>query len=184
MEPLAGVGESAYGVQLDVASMQPSPASLFGHGSQQSTPRSHGDDSPRAALRPHSSGPPRISYAPTRAMTVRAAQGRLSAIRLFLWKSILYGAFVWARRALNSRKWRFPARAVAGAARRRPLTVQPTRRICALCVWARVLRCVQSACAASPCVLVCRSLVCRASLCAAMGHRERRRSLRGAAARC
>jgi hypothetical protein len=24
----------------------------------------------------------------------------------------LYGAFVWARRALNSRKWRFPARAV------------------------------------------------------------------------
>jgi hypothetical protein len=29
-----------------------------------------------------------------------------------LWKSILYGAFVWARRALNSPKWRFPARAV------------------------------------------------------------------------
>ena len=30
----------------------------------------------------------------------------------FLCKSILYGAFVWARRALNGRKCRFPARAV------------------------------------------------------------------------
>ena len=38
--------------------------------------------------------------------------GRLSALRVFLWKSILYGAFVWARRALNRRKRRFPARAV------------------------------------------------------------------------
>ena len=37
--------------------------------------------------------------------------GRLSAISVFLCKSILYGAFVWARRALNSRKRRFPARA-------------------------------------------------------------------------
>jgi hypothetical protein len=27
-------------------------------------------------------------------------------------KSILYGSFVWARRALNRPKWRFPARAV------------------------------------------------------------------------
>ena len=43
--------------------------------------------------------------------TVRAAQGRLSAICVFLWKSILYGAFVWACRALNSPKRRFPARA-------------------------------------------------------------------------
>ena len=32
-------------------------------------------------------------------------------LSVFLWKSILYGAFVWARRALNDRKRRFPARA-------------------------------------------------------------------------
>ena len=44
--------------------------------------------------------------------SVRAVPGRLSAIRVFLCKSVLYGAFVWARRALNSRKRRFPARAV------------------------------------------------------------------------
>ena len=36
----------------------------------------------------------------------------LSAISVFLWKSVLYGAFVWARRALIGLKWRFPARAV------------------------------------------------------------------------
>ena len=44
--------------------------------------------------------------------TVRAARGRLSALRVFLCKSVFYGAFVWARRALNSQKRRFPARAV------------------------------------------------------------------------
>jgi hypothetical protein len=44
-------------------------------------------------------------------VTVRAAQGRLSALSVFLWKSILYGAFVWARRALKDQKRRFPARA-------------------------------------------------------------------------
>jgi ABC-type cobalamin/Fe3+-siderophores transport system ATPase subunit len=38
--------------------------------------------------------------------------GRLSAIRIFLCKSVLYGAFVWARRALKHQKRRFPARAV------------------------------------------------------------------------
>ena len=43
---------------------------------------------------------------------VRAVPGRLSALSVFLLKSVLYGAFVWARRALNSRKRRFPARAV------------------------------------------------------------------------
>ena len=43
---------------------------------------------------------------------VRAAQGRLSALSVFLCKSVLYGAIVWARRALNSQKRRFPARAV------------------------------------------------------------------------
>jgi hypothetical protein len=39
-------------------------------------------------------------------------RGRLSAISVFLFKSVLYGAFVWARRALNRQKRRFPARAV------------------------------------------------------------------------
>jgi hypothetical protein len=39
--------------------------------------------------------------------------GRLSAPSVFLCKSVLYGVFVWARRALNSQKRRFPARAVA-----------------------------------------------------------------------
>jgi hypothetical protein len=47
------------------------------------------------------------------AASVRAVPGRLSALSVFLCKSVLYGAFVWARRALNSRKRRFPARAVA-----------------------------------------------------------------------
>jgi carboxypeptidase Taq len=36
----------------------------------------------------------------------------LSALNVFLCKSIFYGAFVWARRALNIQKRRFPARAV------------------------------------------------------------------------
>jgi hypothetical protein len=39
-------------------------------------------------------------------------RGRLSALSVFLSKSVFYGAFVWARRALNRRKRRFPARAV------------------------------------------------------------------------
>ena len=38
--------------------------------------------------------------------------GWLSALIVFLCKSVFYGAFVWARRALNSQKRRFPARAV------------------------------------------------------------------------
>jgi hypothetical protein len=40
--------------------------------------------------------------------------GRLKALSVFLCKSGLYGAFVWARKALNSQKRRFPARAAAG----------------------------------------------------------------------
>ena len=39
--------------------------------------------------------------------------GRLSALSVFLGKSVFYGVFVWARRALNSQKWRSPARVVA-----------------------------------------------------------------------
>jgi hypothetical protein len=42
---------------------------------------------------------------------VRARPGRLSALRVFHSKSVLYGAFVWARMPLNRQKWRFPARA-------------------------------------------------------------------------
>jgi hypothetical protein len=34
-------------------------------------------------------------------LTVRARPGRLSALNVFLCKSVLYGIFVWARRALN-----------------------------------------------------------------------------------
>jgi hypothetical protein len=37
---------------------------------------------------------------------------RLSALSISLCKSVLYGDFVWARRALNSQKRRFPARTV------------------------------------------------------------------------
>jgi hypothetical protein len=44
-------------------------------------------------------------------LTVRAIPRRLSSISIFLRKSVLYGAFVWEHRALNSRKRRFPARA-------------------------------------------------------------------------
>jgi hypothetical protein len=43
--------------------------------------------------------------------TVRTLPGCLSALSVFHSKSVLYGVFVWARRALNRRKRRFPARA-------------------------------------------------------------------------
>jgi hypothetical protein len=42
--------------------------------------------------------------------TVRAAHGRLSALSVFLCESVLYGAFVWARRALKSPTLWFPVR--------------------------------------------------------------------------
>ena len=45
--------------------------------------------------------------------TVRAPSGRLSALSVSHSKSVLYGGFVWARRALNSPKRRFPTRAGA-----------------------------------------------------------------------
>jgi cation diffusion facilitator family transporter len=45
------------------------------------------------------------------AHTVRAARGRLGAISVSLCKSVVYGAFVWASRALKHQKRRFPARA-------------------------------------------------------------------------
>jgi hypothetical protein len=41
------------------------------------------------------------------AASVRAAQGRLSGLSVFLCKSVLYEAFVWARGALNRPKRRF-----------------------------------------------------------------------------
>jgi hypothetical protein len=52
------------------------------------------------------------------AITVRARWGHLSALSIFLCKSVFYDAFVWARTALNSQKRRFPARAALRRARR------------------------------------------------------------------
>jgi hypothetical protein len=45
-------------------------------------------------------------------MSCPGRSGRLSALSVSLCKSVFYGAFVWARRALNSQNRRFPARAV------------------------------------------------------------------------
>jgi hypothetical protein len=49
---------------------------------------------------------------PERVNLCPGCRGRLSALSVFLCKSILYGAFVWVRRALKHQKRRFPARAV------------------------------------------------------------------------
>jgi hypothetical protein len=48
--------------------------------------------------------------------------GRLSGLIVSHSKSVLYGAFVWARRVLNNQKWRFPARAGSGTLDRGELT--------------------------------------------------------------
>ena len=57
-------------------------------------------------------------------------RGRLSALSVFVCKSVFYGAFVWARRALNGPKRRFSARAVSAIVpSQRPAGgVQPMRR--------------------------------------------------------
>ena len=47
--------------------------------------------------------------------------GLLRALNVFHRKSVLYGAFVWAHRALNDRKLRFPARAVGKVLDSEPL---------------------------------------------------------------
>ena len=47
-----------------------------------------------------------------RSTSARALPGRLRSLSAFHSESVLYGAFVWARWALNSPKRRFPARAV------------------------------------------------------------------------
>jgi uncharacterized protein YbjT (DUF2867 family) len=49
--------------------------------------------------------------APLVGVTVRDLPGRLHALRVSHSKSVSYGAFVWARRAINSQKRRFWARA-------------------------------------------------------------------------
>ena len=54
----------------------------------------------------------RSSSGPSSSSTVHAHPGWLSGVSFFLCKSIVYGAFVWVRRALNGRERRFPARAV------------------------------------------------------------------------
>jgi hypothetical protein len=82
---------------------------------------------PRAAPRGSSSRRPR-THCP-------GPPGRLSALRVFLCKSVLYGVFVWARRALNSQKRRFPAwaawsrcgRSTRRGARARPSSGWPSR---------------------------------------------------------
>ena len=51
------------------------------------------------------------SYAALEEEKARALRERLSALSVSLCKSILYGGFVWARRALTHQKRRFPARA-------------------------------------------------------------------------
>jgi hypothetical protein len=56
----------------------------------------------------------------TIALTVRAHPGRLNGFGVLRSKSVLYGAFVWARRALNHQKRRFPARAGARQLRLHP----------------------------------------------------------------
>jgi hypothetical protein len=70
-----------------------------------------------ALAAPHTRGPPppppphRQTRAGGRSRrgTVRTRLGRLSGLGALHSKSILYGAFEWARRALNSPKRRFPA---------------------------------------------------------------------------
>ena len=58
--------------------------------------------------------PQQLKYdARHRRKTVRARPGRLGALSVFHSKSSLYGGFVWACRALNGQKRRFPARAGA-----------------------------------------------------------------------
>jgi hypothetical protein len=69
--------------------------------------------------------------------TVRAALGRLSALGVFLLSKviecILYGALVSARRALNSRKRRFPARSVRRLDAARDRARRPDGRWLGLC---------------------------------------------------
>jgi hypothetical protein len=70
--------------------------------------------------KPLASSRTRASSAGTRARLAfhcPGRPGRLSALSVFLCKSVFYGVFVWARRALNIQKLRFPARAVATPAR-------------------------------------------------------------------
>jgi hypothetical protein len=53
-----------------------------------------------------------VKKQPNFTTTVRARPGRLSALSVLHSKSSFYGAFVWARRALNCTFRRVPARAV------------------------------------------------------------------------
>ena len=52
-----------------------------------------------------------VLYGDEFCLMVRACPGHLSGLSISLWKYVVYVAFVWARRALNSPKWRFLARA-------------------------------------------------------------------------
>jgi hypothetical protein len=64
-------------------------------------------------------------------ISARARPGRLSALSSFHSKSVLYGAFVWERGALNRQKRRFPARVVPPLRALHPLhadVLQPRER--------------------------------------------------------
>jgi hypothetical protein len=79
----------------------------------------------------------KTAYNELDAGAVRTLSGRLSALAGVHRKSDLYGAFAWARRALNRPKRRFPARAAdarilgvprrRGRGRRQPRAVPPSR---------------------------------------------------------
>jgi hypothetical protein len=77
-------------------------------GSPPPSPRSPPSSLPRRSRRGRKLGRSR----PARfwACPVRAHPGRLGALGISYYKSVLYGTFVWARGALNSAKRRFPAR--------------------------------------------------------------------------
>jgi LSD1 subclass zinc finger protein len=92
----------------------PDPEAAQRHRPRLEDQLEHGaaEQTERALKRSRSAG-----AAPEVVATVRAAQGLLSALTVFLCKFVLYGVFVWARRALNSQKRRFPARVVRAEAR-------------------------------------------------------------------
>jgi hypothetical protein len=56
-------------------------------------------------------------------------RGRLSAISVFLCKSVLYGAFVWARKVLKHQKHWFPARAALWTAQNAVCLSYPSRAV-------------------------------------------------------
>jgi hypothetical protein len=85
------------------------------------------------ASRPPASRPPAHEVSATfvaqgpLGLTVWARPGRLSGLSVFYSESVLYGAFVWARRVLNSQKRWFPVRAVPDGRRARAARADQAR---------------------------------------------------------